>query len=149
MSNRVASLRMQRNVNPGQVFGEFARQSEKSRNGGHKIDRTSVRLGQIAVALVTAACPEKPAYSFAAWAGIGERAAGHIINGRNGISLDAFFRLLNSPIGRDLWDRAWTLAPMPDWHLAQQALLQAAEAEQDAKEALEVAAAIRRRMNRT
>ncbi len=128
----------------GQMFGENSARRQNTATCAAIVDRTSVRLAEIVVDLIEAACLPKPAANLAAWAGIGERAAGHIIKGRNGLSLDAFFRLLKSPIGRELWDRAWTLEPMPDWHKRQQVLLDLAEAEQEAERAREEYAALRR-----
>jgi hypothetical protein len=128
----------------GQMFRENSVTSGKAARRADIIERTSVRLAEIVVDLISVACPQKPAANLAAWAGIGERAAGHIIKKRNGLSLDSFFRLLNSPIGRDLWDQTWTLAPMPDWHKRRQILLDLAEAEQQAEQAREEYAALKR-----
>lgn len=148
MSDTLASMSRARKSGAGQLFGDFSVQGPgKTDRTSGTIDRTSVRLGRIAADLVRSACPQKPAANLAAWAGLTPRAAEHILGGRNGLSLDAFFRLLHSPIGRDLWDAAWAIGPMPDWHAKQTLLLEIAEAERRADEARAEYAALRQKIS--
>lgn len=148
MSASIVASPLARKLGARQVFGRIsARSPRKADRASETIDRTSVRLGRIAADLARSARPEKPAANLASWAGITPRAAEHILAGRNGLSLDAFFRLLHSPIGRDLWQAAWAIGPMPDWHAKQQLLLEIAEAERRADEARAEYAALRQKIS--